>query len=111
MGSSTKKKTTRQPTQLLMAGASPPGVGKIRTALELFVPLVNIRQEIFAGIKVGESIRVVDAVSRIDVMVKKLVLGEVAPHFELPVRKFPSKRGVIDAIDRVSSTVVVRLSF
>lgn len=109
MGSSTKKKQTRQPAKLLKAGESQSGIVTAKPP-QLVVPLVKIRDKAFAQAKEGDRVQVFDRDSHLDAVVAGSVLGEIAPHYERPVRRFGLNRGVISSIDRDSTTVTVLLA-
>lgn len=94
-----------------MASSTPSGIGIWSTGVpeELSVPLVNVDSALLAAVQVGEGVRVLARPSRLDVTVRRKILGEVAPDFEEAVRQSGLRRGHVESVDRVSSGVTVRL--
>lgn len=117
MGSSQRRKPTRQPPVLSFRGGGTEGPREETTtttetdSLEaLRVPLVRIRVEVLRQSSVGDSVTLVSTNTELLVSSVRGVVGEVPPHYEQPVRRGGFTDGVLVTADpdKPAATIVVR---
>ena len=112
MGSSTRKKTSRQPRRLAPAELGSAG-GEWDETLDsdvLSVPLVRIRVNVLRRTVEGERVRIVEDTAGLLVWVSRGVLGEIPPHYERAVRQGPYVTGRLTKLRLEPPSAVVSLS-
>ena len=116
MGSSHRRKQSRQPTTLNIreGGPAPHWEGAMTTAVdqpvEFRVPLILIRVDVLRQSSVGDSVLVIGGDAQLLVSGPHGVLGEVPPHYEHALRRGGFTVGVLASVEpsKPAATVVFR---
>lgn len=118
MGSSPKKKSSRQPKRVVLRGgglqrpAEFPGPTGMESSRLLEVPLRQVRAEVLRQSRVGDRVSIMDTGDKLLVTRPRGILGEVPPHFEDTLRDGRVSAGVLRSADsdEPSATIAVRLT-
>lgn len=105
MGSSQRRKPSRQPVRVTVRGGDPVGLwepgstGETNPEEELVIPLTRIRVAVLRHSRVGEALAIEEDPSGLVATGSHGVVGRIPPHYEEVLRQGQIARGVLAVVD------------